>query len=90
MSLGLAPPSVRPDNFIIAYATGAGMEALNGEGRNSPYVGHLLRTLEQRGLTVEAVLKRVRRGVIRDSRGVQQPQYASALSEDFVFRTGAN
>ena len=45
---GLAPVSHIPEGTLIAYATGAGKVALDGEGANSPYTQELAKALAQR------------------------------------------
>ncbi|MGE0255521.1 MAG: caspase domain-containing protein [Alphaproteobacteria bacterium] len=44
---------------LISYAAAPGTVAADGQGRNSPYADALLKALEQPGLTVEDLLKRV-------------------------------
>jgi uncharacterized caspase-like protein len=43
---GLAAPQT-PSGFLIAYATAAGQLAKDGNGRNSPYVMHLMREMQK-------------------------------------------
>jgi len=70
---------------LIAYSTGPGNVAMDGEGRNSPYTKHLLKHMTQTGLSIEQVFKRVRVGVEEDSGGRQTPWETSSLRGDFYF-----
>ncbi len=70
---------------LIAYSTGPGNVAMDGEGRNSPYTKHLLKYMMQTGLSIEQVFKRVRVGVEDDSGGRQTPWETSSLRDDFYF-----
>ncbi len=70
---------------LIAYSTGPGNVASDGQGRNSPYTKHLLNYMTQTGLSIEQVFKRVRVGVEKDSGGKQTPWETSSLRGDFYF-----
>ncbi len=70
---------------LIAYSTGPGNVAMDGEGRNSPYTKYLLKYMTQTGLSIEQVFKRVRVGVEKDSNGKQTPWETSSLRGDFYF-----
>ena len=70
---------------LIAYSTGPGHVAMDGQGRNSPYTKHLLKYMTQSGLSIEQVFKRVRVGVEEDSEGKQTPWETSSLRGDFYF-----
>jgi uncharacterized caspase-like protein len=70
---------------LIAYATAPGEVAYDGDGRNGLYTSYLLRYLPTPGLSVEEVFKRVRAGVVRDTKGQQVPWESSSLIGDFSF-----
>lgn len=83
MSRGLAQLS-SPKGSLIAYATSPGDTAADGTGsRNSPYTKNLLSYIEQPGLTIEAMFKRVGAGVAKDTNSKQVPWYSSSISQDF-------
>lgn len=83
MGHGLAQIS-SPKGSLIAYATSPGDTAADGTGtRNSPYTKNLLTYIEQPGLTIEAMFKRVGAGVSRDTNSEQVPWYSSSISQDF-------
>jgi uncharacterized caspase-like protein len=68
---------------LIAYATSPGKTALDGQGRNSPFTGQLLRELGSPGRDIEVALKAVRAGVQQTTQGQQIPWVASSMTGDF-------
>ncbi len=72
---------------IIAYSTGPGDVAADGEGRNSPYTSNLLKYMDSPGLTIEQVFKKVRVGVEDSTEGKQLPWETSSLRGDFYFKS---
>jgi len=78
------------EGTLIAYATAPGTVAWGGETgeRNSPYTKHLLRFMNQPNLSIESLLKKVRKAVIQETRNtrvVQTPWYEASISDDFYF-----
>ncbi len=72
--------------FLIAYAAAPGKAALSGVGeRNSPYVKHLMRFIQEPNLSVEAMFKRVGGAVVKETNQVQEPGYYAQLYDPFVF-----
>ncbi|OYU83152.1 MAG: hypothetical protein CFE45_26585, partial [Burkholderiales bacterium PBB5] len=81
-----------PSGSLIAFATAPGSTAdENVRGRNGLYTQHLLRAIEQPGLRLEDVFKRVRRAGENDSNRRQSPEEVSKLTseEPFYFRAPA-
>lgn len=74
-----------PTGSIIAYATGKGKVAEDGEERNSPYTGNLLNYIDQPGLSLEQVFKRVRKAVRKQTGKRQTPWEENSLIGDFYF-----
>lgn len=74
-----------PSGTIIAYATGPGRVARDGDGSNGVYTGELLKTMRVPGLKIEDVFKRVRQAVQQQTRWEQVPWESSSLVGDFVF-----
>jgi len=75
---------------LVAFATAPGSVAADGEGRNGIYTKHLLQQLRVPGVPVELMLKRVRNGVIEETKERQTPWESSSLrGSDFYFRPGA-
>jgi uncharacterized caspase-like protein len=77
-----------PVGTLLAYATAPGKLAADGSGANSLYATHLSRHLPTPGLPVEHVFKRVREGVVRDTREQQVPWESSSLQGEFAFVPG--
>lgn len=75
---------------LIAYATAPGSVASDGGGRNGLYTEELLRALEQPGLKIEEVFKRVRVAVSERSNGSQTPWESSSLTGDLVINVTVN
>jgi len=75
---------------LIAYATAPGSVASDGGGRNGLYTEALLKALEQPGLKVEEVFKRVRVEVSQRSNGTQTPWESSSLTGDLVINVTVN
>ena len=79
----------RPPGTLVAFATAPGSVASDGIGKNGIYTQHLLASLGQPGVPVEQVFKRVRVGVMKDTRNAQVPWESSSLVGDFYFKPGA-
>jgi uncharacterized caspase-like protein len=77
-----------PVGTLLAYATAPGKLAADGSGANSLYATHLAKHLLTPGLPVEHVFKRVREGVVRDTREQQVPWESSSLQGEFAFVPG--
>ena len=70
---------------LIAFATSPGSVASDGSGRNGVYTFHLLKYLSTPDLSVEQLFKKVRRGVVEATKGLQTPWESSSLIGDFAF-----
>ena len=78
--LALVDPS---GDTLVAYAAKAGTAAQDGSGRNSPYTAALLDYLEEPGLEVSKMFRKVRDAVLEETGNVQVPfTYGSRSSED--------
>lgn len=84
-SRGLSYMGQAPSGTFISYSTGANQVAKDGEGRNSPYTAALLKYIEEPGLTVEDVFKKVRQH-LRCETG-QVPWELSSLEGRFYFKS---
>ncbi len=73
-------------NVYLAMATGWGLKAANGEGRNGTYTASLLKTL-QAGIRLEKVFDRTAIDVKKQTQNAQNPQFVKevSLDEEFVF-----
>jgi uncharacterized caspase-like protein len=74
-----------PEGTLIAYATGPGKVANDGNERNGVYTGELLKQLAVPELNVEAMFKAVRARVRDRTKGQQIPWESSSLIGDFYF-----
>ena len=81
---GLAPVKA-PRGTYVAYATAPGTVAEDGDGANSPFTVALADSIRQKGLTLEAVLKRTRLKVQEATNGSQLPFDSSAITGEFYF-----
>ena len=76
---GLAAPAQSAKGSLIAYTTSSNAVAEDGTGRNGLYTKHLLRYMQEAGLGVEEMFKKVRIAV------EQTPWELSSLTGDFSF-----
>ena len=65
---------------LVAYAAKEGTVASEGQGRNSLYTENLLRYLEEPGLEVEQVFRKVREAVLSATGGNQESSVYGSLS----------
>jgi uncharacterized caspase-like protein len=77
-----------PVGTLVAFATAPGSVAADGQGRNGLYTQHLLASMNQPGLKIEDVFKRVRQGVRKGSGNRQIPWENTSLEGDFYFKPG--
>ena len=86
---GLAPMDA-PPGTLLAYATAPGNVAEDGDAKsgNGLYTQFLLQELKQPTATIEAVFKRVRLQVRKQSQGRQVPWESTSLEDDFYFNSG--
>ncbi len=84
-SAGLAETRGQGAEMLIGYATAPGTVASDGEGQHSPYTAALLKYLEQPGLEVGTLFRRVRAEVRLTTEGQQIPWVSSSLESEFYF-----
>jgi chemotaxis protein histidine kinase CheA len=78
----------RAQGMVVAYATAADNVALDGTGRNSPYTRALLKRLQEPGLEIEMMFRRIAADVNTQTEGRQRPEtYVSLLSEYYLNQT---
>ncbi|KRA47885.1 hypothetical protein ASD80_03580 [Devosia sp. Root635] len=70
---------------LVAYAAKAGTVALDGAGRNSPFAKGLLRYIEQPGLEISLLFRRVRDAVMAETDNRQEPFVYGSLPGDEIF-----
>lgn len=76
-----------PKGTLIAYATGPGKVADDGDGANGLYTSELLKVIPEAGLRIEDVFKRVRLNVANRTNDTQLPWETSSLVGDFYFNS---
>jgi tetratricopeptide (TPR) repeat protein len=75
-----------PTGTLIAYATAPGRVASDGENSNGLYTSVLLKYMNEPGLNIEQIFKRVRTEVSEKSFGAQVPWETTSLTGgDFYF-----
>ena len=80
-SIGRGLARIEPaGETLVAYAAKDGSVAADGEGRNSPYSEALLAQLEEPGLEVGLMFRKVRDAVLRSTGGRQEPFVYGSLS----------
>ena len=86
-SIGRSLARVEPSGeTLVAYAAKGGSVAADGRGRNSPYTTALLAHVEEPGLEVGLMFRKVRDAVLRKTNGQQEPfVYGSHSSKGFYF-----
>ena len=85
-SVGRGLARVEPlGETLVAYAAKEGTLAADGQGRNSPYSAALLKHLEEPGLEVGLMFRRVRDGVLAATGGAQEPFVYGSLSSQGVY-----
>jgi hypothetical protein len=75
-----------PKGSIVAYATAPDSVAADGSGKNGVYTGQILKHMRTPGLPIEEMFKRVRIGVLGETRELQVPWESSSLTGDFTFK----
>ena len=84
LSRGLARID-RAQGIIVAYATAADEVASDGPGRNSPFTTALIQRLQDPGLEVAKMFRRIAADVNEMTHGRQRPEiYVSLIDEYFI------
>ena len=85
-SIGRGLASVEPSGeTLVAYAAKEGTVAADGDGRNSPYTTALLAHLEEPGLEVGLMFRKVRDAVLASTGGRQEPFVYGSLSSEGAY-----
>lgn len=86
---GLARVQDAPSGTLMHFATRPGSVAADGTGSNGLYTTELLRHIDQPGMPIEQMLKRVSAAVDKASKGQQEPWTEGSLRGDFYFQPAA-
>lgn len=85
---GLAATDVG-GGVLVHYAAKDGTTASDGEGRNSPYTTALLRYLNEPGIEVGMMFRKVRDAVVKATNGLQEPfRYGSLPAISYFLNPG--
>ncbi len=71
--------------MVVAYATQADQVAADGRGRNSPFTAALVRRIDEPGLEIGTLFRRVAADVNRATGGRQLPELSVSLLGEFYF-----
>jgi tetratricopeptide (TPR) repeat protein len=90
-SVGNGLANVEPEgNVLVAYSAKHGTTALDGAGANSPFTDALLRFIEEPGLEINFLFRKVRDEVRTKTQRRQEPfLYGSLSSEPLYFKEAA-
>lgn len=73
--------------MVVAYSTQANQVAVDGTGRNSPFTTALVKQIEEPGLEVGTLFRRVAIEVNRVTKGRQLPELSVSLVGEFYLNT---
>lgn len=74
-----------PKGSYVVYATKPGSVASDGTGKNGLFTSKLLQYMQEPGLNIEQVFKKVARSVSDESGDAQRPWISSDYTGDFYF-----
>src|SRR6202030_4301333 len=73
--------------MVIAYSTQANQVATDGTGRNSPFSAALIKEIDEPGVEIGAMFRRVAADVNGMTSGQQLPELSVSLVGDFYLNT---
>ena len=79
---GLTVITHRPNGSIVVYATGEGMSAIDGSGRNGVFTGAFIRHLTEPGIEIMQVFKKTGEDVEKETSGKQHPAVYTQYYKD--------
>lgn len=84
-SIGRGLSRIDPGGVLVGYAARGGTIALDGQGRNSPYAKALLAHIEEPGVELGKLFRRVRDAVLEQTDGFQEPFTYGSLPGDDIY-----
>lgn len=84
-SIGRGLAAVEPGGVVVGYAARGGTLAQDGDGRNSPYAQAFLEHVEQPGLELGKLFRKVRDRVFALTDGYQEPFVYGSLPGEDIF-----
>ncbi|MGY3439205.1 MULTISPECIES: caspase family protein [unclassified Marinovum] len=86
LSRGLAPVNVEGEQgLVVSFAAQEGSTAADGDGTNSPYTAALLKVIDEPGLEVGRLFRRVRAQVRETTKGQQVPVERMQLPDKAIY-----
>lgn len=76
-----------PRGMLVAFATQSDQVAVDGVGRNSPFTGALLKEIEEPGIEIATLFRRVAIDVNRTTGGRQLPELSISMAGEFYLNT---
>ena len=76
-----------PRGMVVAFATQSDQIAADGTGRNSPFTGALLKEIEEPGIEIATLFRRVAIDVNQATGGRQLPELSISMSGEFYLNT---
>lgn len=73
--------------MVIAYSTQANQIAVDGGGRNSPFASALMKEIEEPGVEIGTLFRRVAADVHRATQGKQLPELSISLVGEYYINT---
>jgi len=73
----------KTQGMVVAYATAADEVAIDGQGRNSPFTAALLKRLQEPGLEIGIMFRRVASDVNSQTGGRQRPETTISLLSEY-------
>ena len=73
----------KTQGMVVAYATAADDVALDGNSANSPYTAALIKEMQEPGLEIGTMFRRVARDVNDTTKGRQRPETSISLLSDY-------
>jgi hypothetical protein len=75
------------EGMVVAYATQANEVAQDGSGRNSPFTTALLKNLDEPGLEIGSLFRKVLSDVNENTKGQQRPELSISFGGEFYLNT---
>jgi hypothetical protein len=76
-----------PRGMVVAFATQSDQVAIDGAGRNSPFTGALLKEIEEPGIEIATLFRRVAIDVNQATSGRQLPELSISMSGEFYLNS---
>jgi len=73
----------KTEGMVVAYATAPDEVAQDGQGRNSPFTAALLKRLQEPGLEIAAMFRRIAADVNAQTSGRQRPEVTISLLSEY-------